>query len=121
MNKKQIRRKERHIRNVNKDIQHKKEAWESGKLIKPNHNNKSYSPEYSTELGKRLIERLQDSKRNSMSNEEFVNKFRLYKKKCIEYILHYDHSQGLSDDYNKIKLLLETYWDDINNLINIEI
>ena len=121
MNKKQERRKLRHLRNIAKDQAHKKEAWEAGKLIKPNHNNKAYDPEYSAELGRRLLERLSNHKQLVTSNEECVGKFRLYKKKCIEYILHYDHSHGLSEDYNKIKLLLETYWDDVDNLINIEI
>lgn len=121
MTRKQERRKARHERNVLKDQTHKREAWEAGKLIKPNHNNKAYPWEYSLELGQRLLERLRNYKTIVTSNEEFVSKFRLYKKKCIEYILHYDHSRGLTDDYQKIKLLLETYWDDIDNLINIEI
>lgn len=121
MNRKQERRKQRHLRNVAKDLNHKKEAWEAGKLIKPNHNNKPYPIEYSQELGKRLLERLRNYKAIVTTNEEFVSKFRLYKKKCIEYILHYDHQQAISEDYTKIKTLLETYWDDINNLINVNI
>jgi hypothetical protein len=46
---KQQRRLARHLRNVAKDQQHKKEAWESGKLIKPNHNNNAYEKDYSDE------------------------------------------------------------------------
>ena len=121
MTRKQERRKARHERNVLKDQTHKKEAWEAGKLIKPNHNNKAYPPEYSTELGKRLVDRIRAHKEAATTNEEFIGKFRLYRKKCIEYILHYDHSQGLSAEYIKIKQLLETYWDDTDNLINIDL
>lgn len=121
MNRKQERRRERHLRNVRKDQQHKQEAWEAGKLIKPNHNNKAYPPEYSQELGKRLVERLRSAKENAGNNEEFISKFRLYRKKCIEFILFYDHSQPLSEEYMKIKHLLETYWDDIDNLIKVDL
>lgn len=117
---KQQRRLARHLRNVAKDQQHKKEAWESGKLIKPNHNNNAYDKEYSDELGRRLVERIKNAKELSQGdNEFFISKFRLYKKKCIEYILHYDMNYPPTEDYNKIKLLLETYWDDRNNLINV--
>jgi len=54
---KKIRRLERHQRNKKKEEDYKKEAWESGKLIEPNHNNKGYPVEYSLELGKRLLEK----------------------------------------------------------------
>ena len=54
---KKKRRLARHLRNKAKDETHKKEAWEQGKLIEPNHNNKGYPVEYSIELGKRLLEK----------------------------------------------------------------
>ena len=54
---KKRRRLERHLRNKAKDENHKKEAWEQGKLIEPNHNGRHYPEEYSLELGKRLQDR----------------------------------------------------------------
>ena len=54
---KKKRRLARHLRNKEKDENYKKEAWESGKLIEPNHNNQGYPVEYSLELGKRLLEK----------------------------------------------------------------
>lgn len=54
---KKKRRLARHLRNKAKDENHKKEAWEQGKLIEPNHNGRYYPLDYSIELGKRLLER----------------------------------------------------------------
>ena len=121
MNRKQERRLQRHLRNKAKDIKHKEEAWEAGKLIKPNHNGKAYPLEYSLELGRRLVERISQHRQNcNGDNELFKQKFRLYRKKCIEFILHY--SQGdKCENYRKIKTALETYWDNPENLINIEL
>lgn len=51
------RRLQRHERNKTKDQEHKKEAWESGKLIEPNHNGNYYPAEYSMELGMRLVDK----------------------------------------------------------------
>ena len=119
---KQQRRLARHLRNVAKDQQHKKDAWESGKLIKPNHNNNAYDKDYSDELGLRLVERIRSKKEESQGdNETFIAKFRIYKKKCIEYILHYDMSNPPTKEYNKIKHILEVYWDDREHLIDVEI
>lgn len=122
MNNKQERRLQRHLRNVAKDTTHKEEAWEAGKLIKPNHNGSSYPPEYCKELGRRLVERLRAHRNNcGGDNNLFIQKFRLYKKKCIEYILHYPENLEKSEDYYKIKNALETYWDNIEELIKIEL
>lgn len=54
---KKKRRLARHLRNKAKDETHKKEAWEEGKLIEPNHNGGYYPKEYSIELGARLMEK----------------------------------------------------------------
>lgn len=122
MNRKQERRLQRHLRNKAKDETYKKEAWEAGKLIKPNHNGNSYDVGYSEELGKRLISRLCSCKELAAGdNEMFIRKFRLYKKKCIEYILHFDISQPKTIEYQKIKTLLEVYWDSPEHLIEVEI
>ena len=48
---KKERRRMRYERNVRKEIEYKKQAWESGKLIEENHNGGSYSGPYSIELG----------------------------------------------------------------------
>lgn len=122
MNRKQERRLQRHLRNKEKDIKHKEEAWESGKLIKPNHNGKAYPINYSLELGKRLVERIKQKKQECAGdNEQFIQKFRLYKKKCIEFILHYPQNTTKCENYWKIKTMLETYWDNPENLININL
>ena len=57
---KKRRRLERHIRNKNKEIEYKAEAWENGKLIEENHNNGPYSSKYTLELGERLFSIMKD-------------------------------------------------------------
>lgn len=122
MNKKQERRLQRHLKNKEKDTNHKKEAWESGKLIKPNHNGGDYPLDTSLEIGERLVIKLREKKQEcNGSNELFIQKFRMYRKKCIEFILHYPSHFTRVENYKKIKLLLETYWDNPDNLINIEL
>lgn len=117
----QERRKLRHEKNVLKDITTKQEAWDSGKIIEPNHNHKAYSPEYSEKLGKRLLGKLKKEKSKAIDNGNFLTEFRKIKKYYVAYILHYDHTRELSEDYHKIKNLLETYWDDPDNFINIKL
>jgi hypothetical protein len=68
---KKRRRLERHLRNKAKDENHKKEAWEQGKLIEPNHNGRYYPEEYSLELGKRLLDK----------------PFQLYRGKIRDYLI----------------------------------
>ena len=118
MNKKE-KRLERHIKNKRNEETHKKEAWKKGKLIRPNHNEKPFPIEYSKSLGIRLINLFKKYKEESTNNEEFVFKFQAYRKRCIEFILYYDHSYPLTNEYNTIKTLLETYWDNPENLINV--
>lgn len=121
MTNKKERRLQRHLKNKEKDQTSKEAAWNSGKLIKPNHNHKPYSILYSDQLGERLITRLRNFKQASSDNEEYLMKFRTLRIKCIEYILHYDFNFPKSNDFKKIKLLLDTYWDEPDNLINIEL
>lgn len=115
---KKQRRQERHDRNKRKDESYKKEAWDNGKLIEENHNNKPYSSSYSIELGTRLYNIMKDIKEKSTQFEEekrndyVVFRFRAYRKKIQDYILHYDPSTPKTEAYETLKSLLETYWDE---------
>lgn len=140
---KKERRLIRHLRNVKKDTDHKKEAWESGKFILENHNGGPFSPDYCLEFGKRLVDRITEGKTYVLStlgedlpegmiwdnmtdkekhdnlNERFVRKFRLYRIKSIEFLLHYNPDLPKNGDYNFIKHALEVYWDERENLIDL--
>lgn len=100
------KRKLRHQRNQQKDITYKKTAWESGKLIEENHNDKPYTKEYTEELGQRLADRIQI--------DQSVSNFRKYKNKIKELILHWSPGCEKSETYNYLKGRLENYWDNEN-------
>jgi hypothetical protein len=132
---KKERREARHQRNIKKELDHKKEAWAEGKLIEENHNNGPYSKKYTEELCDRLCERLiaaHDLAINCKSNNEFlirasgsrssmfINFFRRYKNKIKDLILHWSPESPKSMKYNYLKLLIETYWDMPDNLLNIQ-
>jgi len=140
---KKERRLARHLRNIKKEQDHKKEAWEAGKLIKPNHNGGPYPSDYCIELGKRLVERIKNFKesiiqnpqedlqdgvdwnnltaeeQHTILNDRFVKKFRLYKLKSIEFILHFSPDIQKTADYDYIKFALETYWDNQDKMIDL--
>lgn len=125
--KKKERRKLRYLRNIRKEVEYKKDAWEKGKLIEENHNNGPYSPEYSIELGNRLYNIMQSFKEQAFNSKELLNsvqknefliiKFRMYRIKIRDFILHYNPIIPKSKEYNYLKLLIETYWDKPNELI----
>lgn len=125
--KKKERRKLRYLRNIRKEVEYKKDAWEKGKLIEENHNNGPYSPEYSIELGNRLYNIMQSFKEQAFNSKELLNsvqknefliiKFRMYRIKIRDFILHYNPIIPKSKEYNYLKLLIETYWDNPNELI----
>jgi hypothetical protein len=112
---KKRRRLERHIRNKNKEIAYKEEAWKKGKLIEENHNNGPYSLEYSLELGDRLCSIMKDirSKMEEQEDKETyaIFRFRSYRKKIQDYILHYNPGAPKNETYEFLKRLIETYWD----------
>ena len=120
---KKRRRLERHIRNKNNEIAYKEEAWEKGKLIEENHNNKPYSAKYTSDLGLRLFNIMKDIATKSKEFEEedrkknyVILRFRSYRKKIQDFILHYDPSTPRTEIYEFLKYLLETYWDCPDNL-----
>lgn len=121
--KKKERRRERYERNVAKEIDYKKRAWEEGKLIEENHNNKSYSAEYSKEISRRLVLRLEKAKEESCGdNELFLLKYRLYKNKIRDFILLCTPETCTPEDeiyynYNILKGSLEVYWDEPEKLL----
>jgi hypothetical protein len=115
---KKQRREQRYLRNKKKEEDYKKEAWESGKLIEENHNNKPYSPLYTSELGTRLYNILKDIefKARDFTDVEkrrdyVVYRFRAYRKKIQDYILHYDPGTPKTEAYETLKYMLECYWD----------
>lgn len=118
---KKLRRKARYEKNLKKDITHKKEAWENGKLIEPNHNNGPYPEEYCIELGKRLVNIINQYRTQAQdSNEDqasyFIQRFRLYRVKFRDFILHYNPDLEKTPEYEFIKRALELYWDEPENL-----
>lgn len=115
---KKERRKQRHLRNIQKEIDHKKDAWEKGKLIEENHNNSFYSEKYTYDLCCRLVKILIDISKNNNDPESVIIKFRLYKNKIRDLILHWNPNVNKGDEYNFLKESLEIYWDDKDNLIN---
>lgn len=124
--KKKERRKLRYLRNIRKEVEYKKDAWENGKLIEENHNNGPYSPKYSIELGNRLYEIIKSFKEQAFSNsslnsvqknEFLLIKFRMYRIKIRDFILHYNPIIPKSEEYNYLKSLIEIYWDKPSELI----
>lgn len=140
---KKERRRLRYERNVRKEKEYKAQAWKEGKLIEPNHNNGPYPPDYSIELGKRLYERIQTNKglvyqspdshlpegfiwenmteeeKRSHVNNMLLYKFRLYRIKIRDFILHYNPDIPKTPEYEYLKLLIETYWDTPEKLIEV--
>jgi hypothetical protein len=117
---KKQRRYERHCRNREKDQQHKEGAWRSGKLIEENHNNSEYSSNYTIELCDRLVDILGDSLiycQSINNNDLFLSKFRAYRIKVRDLILHWSSTVPKSDKYNFLKRVIEEYWDNPDNLI----
>lgn len=117
---KKRRRLERHLRNKNNEEIYKSKAWESGKLIEENHNNGPYSGKYTTELGTRLYNIMKEvgvKMKEQEDKETFaIFKFRSYRKKIQDYILHYDPGTPKTEAYEFLKHLIETYWDCPENL-----
>jgi hypothetical protein len=114
---KKEKRKIRHINNIRKEETHKKEAWDNGKLIEENHNQGPYSPEYTKDLCKRLIDYLWQEKQRSLTlpnpANNFVVGFRKYKMKIQDLILHWNPEVEKNYMYKYLKRLLEIYWDQV--------
>jgi hypothetical protein len=120
-----LKKKQKKEKNREKDKNNKKSAWEKGKLIEENHNNQPYSSEYTLELGTRLYNILTDikSKSESYDNPETKNdyvllRFRMYRKKIQDYILHFNPGEPKTEKYEILKYLLEVYWDNPDQMYN---
>lgn len=116
---KRTRRKERHDRNVAKELTHKKEAWERGKLIEENRNEGPYSEQYTESLAKRLVRILLRERdlaiKSENPTEDYILRFRRYKSKIRDLIIFWSPSftQDCSE-YRFLKTSLEIYWDEVN-------
>ena len=53
---KKERRRMRYERNVRKEIEHKNQAWNDGKLIEENNNQGPYSEQYTIAVSERLFQ-----------------------------------------------------------------
>lgn len=115
--KKRERRRARYNRNVQKEFDHKVSAWNNGKLIEENHNQNSYSPEYTIAISRRLVDLLVVERNRALKSEQpgeyFINGFRKYKQKIQDTILLWNRSVQINSDYIYLKQLLETYWDQV--------
>lgn len=111
---KKERRRERYLRNVQKEGCHKNNAWASGKLIEENHNGKYYSPEYTKALSFRLCKYLIGA-RNTGDLNIVLSEFWKYKDWIIGLILRWNPGVQEDDYYRYLKELLEAYWDSDKN------
>ena len=122
MSNKKERRKERYERNVSKEISHKKEAWDSGKLIEENHNLNFYTDQYSLELGNRLVSKIcsiiSETGNREDKNTYFLSEFRKYKIKIRDYIILSPLSSR-NNSWIFLKNILEIYWDCSEDMFNI--
>lgn len=116
---KKERRAQRKERNIRKEVEYKKSAWESGKLIEENHNQGPYSEGYSLELGDRLYRIVQGFIQECEGdNTRFLSKYRLYKNKIRDLILYWNPETPKVIQYEYLKQSLEIYWDYPNELLN---
>lgn len=116
---KKERRHQRYLRNVQKEIDYKREAWANGKLIEENHNNGPYSANYTKELAKRLRVILYNiANEEGNDDERILYRFRQYKMKLRDLILHWSPEAERDYTYQFLKHSLEVYWDESDNLAN---
>ena len=110
-----MKKAERKRQNRAKDEAYKEEAWESGKLIEENHNQRYYSPEYTRALAKRLVYYITQDRESSNTSNEFLSRFQSRKKKIIDLIILWNPEVSREElpEHNYLKSLLETYWDRI--------
>lgn len=117
---KKERRQLRYERNVRREQEHKKAAWEAGKLIEENHNQGPYSVQYCIELADRLVQRVSGfTKAPDMDPERFLVKYRLYKNKIRDLVLYWNPECPESWEYHFLKESLEFYWDTPNQLYSV--
>lgn len=112
--KKKKRRKERHERNILKERLYKEKAWEDGKLIEENHNQKPYSIEYTKNLAERLIKILINN--NNQDTKYIILNYQKHKQKIRDLILLWNPELEKNNIYFFLKKSLEIYWDNIELL-----
>lgn len=127
---KKERRRMRYEKHVRAEIEHKKQAWEEGKLIEENHNQGPYSPEYTIALSERLVQYVNQERDKALNmepgsildkrtqeplskDEVYVRGFRKYKMKIQDLILYWNPTVQRNNDYYYLKTLLDTYWDEV--------
>lgn len=113
----QRRRALRKKRNREKDEAYKKKAWEDGKLILENHNNRAFSPKYTIDLGQRLWEYFN---KPWGSLEELTWELRKYKSRIQEWLILYSGDVPKDHIYQYFKTLLECYWDEPDKLLDYD-
>jgi len=115
-----LKKQEKKVRNKEKEKNHKKSAWGKGKLIEENHNNGPYSSKYTLELGERLFSIMKDIQTKMKEQEDketyAIFRFRSYRKKIQDYILHYSPEAQKTEAYESMKRLIECYWDSPKEL-----
>ena len=136
---KKERRRMRYEKHVRAEIEHKKQAWEDGKLIEENHNDGPYSEEYTLAVSERLYKYVGQerdradavergeleyiSKRTGLPytpQEVYVWGFRKYKMKVQDMILHWNPGVPKNHYYDFLKLTLEVYWDEVKQNQNLQ-
>ena len=110
-NRKKERRKLRKERNIAKEVKHKQEAWDSGKLIEENHNQGPYSEQYTKDLAERLWSRVIEAL-ETQDTEKFITTYQGIKAKIRDLIIYWNPEVPENTRvYQVLKLSLELYWD----------
>lgn len=116
MKQKKIEKKQK---NKVDEINHKKKMWQLGKLIEPTRSTEYYTSDFTLQLSARLYECIKKEIESCNGSEEkFINEFRKYKSKIQKLILLWNSNTPHTREYGYLKLLLETYWDFPQNLLN---
>lgn len=95
------KRKQRHLENKERDIELKEEAWNRGKLIYENHNNKFFSLDFSIKFLDRVTEMVKSG------DTEFYK----LKEHAINAILMFNPELERTENWYYLKEKLEEYWD----------
>lgn len=126
------KRRKRYEINVKKEINYKNREWNKGRLILKKPLDSPYLHEdICLALEKRLVDCIKAEKQEVLSSfsnsgltaqqitEMIIKRYRKYKQKSIYLILHYNPTLKKTKNYQYLKVALETYWDNKNNLINV--
>lgn len=110
------KRAERHRRNKKVDRNHKREAWNSGKIIYENYSQSMYfSPSFTCALCDRLYNIL--IPQDSDTQRSYYVKVRAYRINIRDLLVLWSPKVKENREYRKLKGLIETYWDCPENLL----